>query len=289
MENFNRLNDVYIKFLLGSPERQTLTLNFIKAMIGEDMLKGVNSLIFIDKEQGKEQNRERGTIVDIMAMINNGTTVHIEVQVAKDKNIFPRCLLYWSKQYGKELTVSETYDKLKPLVSIILCNYNRDDGNKRYYNRYHIYNDVDKRIATNHFDMVFIELTKFKIKDMNHLTDSDRWLAYLANKGNEKERRVIMDSEAMKEVQDAESRFLGDRALYNEYLRREFARRDKQSQMMTAYDEGKIDGKKEGIEIGALKERKLTVQCLMESNHSLEDISVILKRPIDEIRALINS
>lgn len=169
----------------------------------------------------------------------------------------------------------------KSLVSIILCNYNRNDGNNRYYKRYHIYNDEDKTLATNHFDMIFIELTKFKIKDMNRLTDSERWLAYLANKGNEKERSIIMSTQAMKQVQEAEMRFLGDRALYNEYLSREFARRDNQSQIMTAYDDGEKRGE--------LRERKHVIQCLLEANHSIEEISVMLKRPVDEIRALMDN
>lgn len=53
MKNFNRLNDVYFKFLLGSPDRQELTLNFIKAFVGEKEMSDVQSLVFIDKEQGK--------------------------------------------------------------------------------------------------------------------------------------------------------------------------------------------------------------------------------------------
>lgn len=272
MKDLNRLNDVFMKYLLGSPERQKLTLYFITAMVGEEVMNKVSSLIFINREQGKEQQGDRGTIVDIMALLNNGTTVHIEVQVAKDKNIFARCLLYWSKQYGKGLKVSEGYDMLKPLVSIILCNYNRDDGNNRYYNRYHIYNDEDKTLATNHFDMVFVELTKFKIKDLNHLTDRERWLAYLGNKGNEKERSVIMNSEAMKEVQEAENRFLGDRALYNEYLRKEFARRDKQSQLQTALED---------------HDNKIICEML-NSNYDINEISRLFKRPVSEIQSLRN-
>ena len=103
--------------------------------------------------------------------------------------------MYWAKQYGKDLKEGDGYDKLKPLVTICLCNYNRNDGNENYYNRYHIFNDEDMTIATQHYDMVFLELKKFKIQDMKHLREIDRWLAYFAGPGNSEERRPAMKSQ----------------------------------------------------------------------------------------------
>lgn len=203
--------------------------------------------------------------------MNNGTTVHIEVQVAKDNYIFQRCLLYWAKQYGKNLHEGDGFEKLKPLVTICLCNYNRDSGNENYYNRYHIYNDTDMTIATNHLDMIFLELKKFKIANFNHLKDSDRWLAYLSNLGNTKERSVIMDSDVMREVDDAEKRFLGDWGLYTEYLNREFAKRDKRSQLLTAQNDWKRD----------------VVNNMKKENFTINQISRALNLSVDEIQSLL--
>ena len=75
----------------------------------------------------------------------------------------------------------------------------------------------------------------------------------------------------MREVDDAEKRFLGDWGLYTEYLNREFAKRDKRSQLLTAQNDWKRD----------------VVNNMKKENFTINQISRALNLSVDEIQSLL--
>ena len=100
-----------------------------------------------------------------------------------------------------------------------------------------------------------------------------------------------MNSDIMREVDEAEKRFLSDRARYTEYLNREFAKRDAKSQLISAHNDGKIEGieigRKQGKEEGKLEGKKETLHNMIKDNLSFDLISRYLDLSIDEIHALL--
>ena len=50
MENFNRLNDLYFKKLLGDKNRKNLTLSFLNAILNKDEREYFTDITFLDKE-----------------------------------------------------------------------------------------------------------------------------------------------------------------------------------------------------------------------------------------------
>lgn len=159
--HLNRLNDVFFKSLLGSEERKALTLNFINSILDRDENNAFIDLIFADKEVVPQRIHGKLSLLDVLAEMNDGTRVHIEVQVLLDEYMANRTLYYWGRIYGRELEAGEPYQHLRPVITIDLLNYNQFPQYDAYSHTYHIANDQNHDILTNHLEMHFIELKKF--------------------------------------------------------------------------------------------------------------------------------
>lgn len=105
--HLNRLNDVFFKSLLGSEERKALTLNFINSILDRDENNAFIDLIFADKEVVPQRIHGKLSLLDVLAEMNDGTRVHIEVQVLLDEIV--RCIIgdeYTVEKIGSGRTVS---------------------------------------------------------------------------------------------------------------------------------------------------------------------------------------
>ena len=275
----NRLNDIFFKYLLGSEERKNYTLNFLNTTLdlsGEAMF---SDLTFADKEKVPQVPAGRSAILDILAITNTGTRVNIEVQVCKDRYMAERALYYWSRIYGGQLQKKESYDKLNKVISIILMDFDFFEQYKaEFHQLYHITNDVhpqDRLI--DHFEMHFIELEKIHYSDIKKLKRSDRWIAYLAKKTSDNDRKELakMDS-ILKDVAESEDKFVSDLQLWREYEAKEKAIKDEQSHLLTAIQEGEA------------KEKRKTVQRLLSLGVNLKTIAAGTDLTIEEVQKIIN-
>ena len=71
---------------------------------------------------GKYPNEKTG-ILDLKAILNNGTICNIEIQLADNKDTAERFLYYWSKIYSGQLVKGEEYKKLNKVIGIIILDY----------------------------------------------------------------------------------------------------------------------------------------------------------------------
>ncbi len=68
---FNRLNDVYVKALLGDENKKNLTLDFINSTLERTGDRAFTDLQFINKEQEPPFEHGKVTILDILAEKSN--------------------------------------------------------------------------------------------------------------------------------------------------------------------------------------------------------------------------
>lgn len=80
-----------------------------------------------------------------------------------------------------------------------------------------------------------------------------------------------METDGMREVDNKEKRFLDNWAMYTEHLNREFAKRDKKSQLLTAQNDWKRD----------------VVNNMKKENFTINQISRALNLSVDEIQSLL--
>ncbi len=105
------------------------------------------------------------------------------------------------------------------------------------------------------------------------MTRMERWLAYFANKLNQREKEELaMLNPEIAEAMDASERYLMDENAYREYLQRESAIWD--------YNNDIIGSRAEGAQEKAIR----IVHKLLERKTPVEDIADIVELPVDEVR-----
>ncbi|HIV15160.1 MAG TPA: Rpn family recombination-promoting nuclease/putative transposase [Candidatus Avisuccinivibrio pullicola] len=147
LKEFSRLSDVWIKFVLASPEHQRYLIDLLNAIFEEEMPpcmekeEKVTAIRFLDREQVREHLNERGAVLDILVETSQGQLINIEVYQylrpgIKDKSLFNFARLFTSSsKQGREFSSVQTErnaknvpdtdtfsseERLKPVIIITL-------------------------------------------------------------------------------------------------------------------------------------------------------------------------
>lgn len=274
----NRLNDVFFKSLLGDINRKSLTLNFLNDILDKDEKYYFTDINFLDKQSLPDTGEGKAPELDIVAKVNDGSIVNIEVQIAKQEDYSKRALFYWSRLYAYQLPKGHHYTELKQTISINMLNFNHFAHN-RYHSSFHIRDDIDQSILTDDLEMHFIELKKFKFSDIKKLKKADTWIAYFSSKCTDEERKIIaMTNPAIKEALNYEIMFSQDEVKRREYELQEKAIRDYNATMLYNRKEGRQEGKQEEKYENAIRGLK--------NNISLDIISTITGLSIEKLKEL---
>ena len=249
--HLNRLNDVFFKALLGSEERKTLTLNFINAILNREGSNAFTSITFSDKEIVPPRIDGKLSFLDVLVKMDDGTRVHVEVQVLMDEYMVNRSLYYWGRIYSRELDKGDLYADLRPVITINLLDFNQFLQYDTYVNTHHIMNDDTHDILTNHLEMHFIKLKKIHISDIKKLKRSERWIAYFSPNFTDQERRALaMSDTAIREAMDYEKQFATNNELKLAYWEHERTMRDIASALYSREKAGQERGERIGQERG---------------------------------------
>lgn len=68
----NRLNDFYVKYLLGSEKRKHLTIHFLNAVLYGDDAPQIADVFFLDKDLDPERADGKPAKLDILAKTDQG-------------------------------------------------------------------------------------------------------------------------------------------------------------------------------------------------------------------------
>lgn len=90
----NRLNDFYVKYLLGNEKRKNLTIHFLNAVLYGDETPHITDVSFIDKDKEPKQADGKLVKLDILARTDTGMLIDIEVQIQRHPHLDERFLYY---------------------------------------------------------------------------------------------------------------------------------------------------------------------------------------------------
>ena len=109
-------------------------------------------------------------------------------------------------------------------------------------------------------ELHFLEVPKFQKKPVSEMTSVERWLAYFSNKLDAKEmEELAMNEAAIQTAMDAAAIFMQNKQERLDYLNREMAIWDYESDKAAWMDEGRAEG--------ADSERLNSIRNLMDSLH----------------------
>ncbi len=249
--NFNVLNDYFVRYLFSDKGSEAILLDFINSIMLDSGMKTFRSVEILTPFNYKENYEDKETIADVKCITQNGTVVIIEIQLQGNSRFPERILYYWASNYSKLLKQGEKYDALTPVISINLLNFNLDD-NDSIHSCYMIYDTNKKRLLTDHLQIHIIELKKFKYNTLEY--DLNCWLKFFTMKDNDNKEvimsELVKEKPIMEEVQRRYNNFIKDRLMMNEYDKRQAYLYGNQIMLEEERRLGRVEGKEEGIKEG---------------------------------------
>jgi len=265
----------------------------------KDLLEGILEIPIEKVEVMQEVELERVDIkdklgvLDIKAIINESTTVDIEMQIADEKNMIERTLFYWSGLYYTGLKRGQDYKLNNKVITINILMYNIFKEEK-YHTIGLIKERESNRKITDKLEIHFIELPKFlKSKEIGN-KKLRQWLDFICNKRKGEIEMAVKENEKIAKASQEWEYLRGDEAVKRMAFLKEKWERDWNSSMRSAKEIGMEKGIKEGIKEGIKKgkkegkieEKKEIAIKMIHEKIDEEIISKVTNLSLDEIEKL---
>ena len=242
-EEIRLTNDLVFQRIFGKVGNENITKAFLEKVLGIE----IESLTLdTNKRLIGERLEDKIGRVDVKAILNNGTKVIIEMQVARYKYMAKRLLYYWSQTYIGDLKRGKEYDILNKTIAILISVEELEEtkGIEKYHTKWEIREEenINKKL-TEDLEIHIIELSKFK--EGQEIRPEDNWIRALKSKGVDEMKKISELDKQIKEMKEELERITADPELREMYYQREKDLRDVLSLAKANLEEGYEKGIKE--------------------------------------------
>ena len=250
---FNPLNDYLFFKVMGEKGDEPQLLGFLNAVLGRSGKKPIES-VEIEENTSFEKDIIAGKscILDVLAVLQDGTKVNIEVQLGNEYNMERRSLFYWSKVYYQSLNEGQNYRELPNVIAVNIVGYDfpRHGG---VHTRFTLREEADPSlILSPALEIHFVNMIQWRKQGEKDLAvPLHRWLTWFDEKSPPElvEEVLSMDS-AIMAASERQDFVIQDEAAFRTYWSRRGAEHDRISNLDGARREGEEIGRQEGQQIG---------------------------------------
>ena len=229
-------SDPIFKMIFGDPENKTALIGLLREIIDIPEEKYAHIEI-IDPNLRVNKSYGKSGILDIKLTTKSGQRINVEIQIRKASDLKQRILFYASKMVAEQLTEGEKYDKIRKVISIMICtDHNLIEDSKEYHNRYFLYGKNTDSIFT---DLLEIDILEFKKVPKNDKSDLATWLRFLNTDDKEELDKMAVRNEAFKSAVCKYMELTYDEAIRMIDEENEKAWKDRQAEIKYAMEEGK--------------------------------------------------
>lgn len=291
----NRLNDRFVKYLFGVEAHKNLLLDFINDVLFPAGEARFESIELLNSELSQGGNDLKLSRLDLSALMRDGSSVDVEVQVLNEHDFRQRMPYYCCMRHAGKLKVGTPYVALAPTIFIGVLAFNLLEEESDYRNVYALRNEKSGNLLCRDLQLIYLELPKFLERQCGDVpqTGLERWLLYLCNEEGElMEQTATLDVE-IGQALDLEKIFWSDEEERFKYIARQKWIMDNLSREATpqyliqqAHDKGKAEGRAEGKAEGILAGKLETARAMLESSMPVELISKFTGLSEEEVHEL---
>ncbi len=247
--------DFAFKKIFGSIHSKNILISFLNAIVYNNQ-NIIQSLEIINPYNPGVTNTIKETYLDVKAVLDNGSTVIIEMQVLNVEDFEKRVIYNLAKAYGSQLDIGQGYRMLKPFVGLTITDFVLFEKCEEIITKFRFKEEKKLFNYRDELTLMFLELPKFKKKLSDLETLSDKWIYFIKSAPS---LEVIPSS--LGEVSEIEAALnIANRAnLNNEELeeiqKEEILIEDRKGEISLARKEGIGIGREEGI--GILVKRQI--------------------------------
>ena len=183
--------DITFKKVFG--EHKDLLISLLNALLPLDDGKQVESIEYMTPEMVPDTPTRKDTSVDVRCEETGGRKFIVEMQMEWRASFKHRVLLNASKAYVRQLPKGNEYNLLQPVYSLNLVNETFEPDMEEYYHYYRLVHYLHSDKVLEGLHLVFVELPKFKAKNLTEKKMQVLWLRFLTEIGHDGSDEVPQD------------------------------------------------------------------------------------------------
>ena len=270
--DLNLKNDVIFKVFFSRAGNEKYLREFLEALLKIEIKK-----IIVKEEVNLEKlfEEEKGGRLDLLAELNDGICVDIEMQVKKQDDYLERTAMYGSKMRARESQKGLRYDEMKQIVLINILDFELFDT-EDYISKTVIVLDNDRECEVmKNPKWYFIELPKFRKRKPDMDDKLEQWLLFIDDYDRGMIKMAEEKNETLKQARNVMNYLTGDEEVKRLVELRERWEIDRNLDMKLAKEEGEKNAK---IEMA----RKMLKDG--ENIEKIEKYTGLMKEEIEELK-----
>ncbi len=245
-------------------------------------------LEYLSPEMIPETFLEKFTVVDVRCKDQYGRQFLVEMQMNWTTAFKQRALFNASKAYVTQSEKGLKFSALKPVYALNLINENYMPESPEHYHHYAVVHLKDSKERLEGLEFVFVELVKFKAKNLSDRKLQVLWLRFLTEI-NEQTEHISPELLEQPEIKQAIA-YTGEASLTKEEKMMYDKNWDRISNEKTLLYETKLEGLIEGEEIGLQKGEEIGLRKvatnLRKKGVPIKEISELTGLSEEEIEGL---
>ncbi len=171
--------DFAFKKIFGSDDSHDILISFLNAIIysGKEVIR---SLEIIDPYNQADILDLKDSYLDVRAVLEDKTTVIIEMQVWNVHAFEKRVIYNLCKTYVNQLKFGQGYSYLNPVIGLTITDFSLFPSTQKVITSFHFQEQEEKlSYQEKQLKLLFVELPKFtkKLEDLETL--ADKWIYFL--------------------------------------------------------------------------------------------------------------
>ena len=272
MRNINRMNDYFVRYLLGSVGNEDILENIVNAVLEDLGFETVHNLQIINPHNLPENINLKESVLDVKAITKDKRKVIIEIQLSGNIDFLRRIYYYISRNIVSEVEEKEPYDIISEVISINFVDFNMDFGDAGKPHRcFKLIDTENPDIVLDMVQMHIVEVPRFK-KILNNANAEYikrkkilSWIEFFTAKDFDKVKEKLKEvNNIMPKVINKYERFISsedemqvynarDAFLYGQTL---MLKREREEGIQEGLERGIEKGIQEGIEKGIQEGRR---------------------------------
>ena len=278
MELLKPTNDYVFKRIFGQKKNSDILKDLLQAILPNWNIKNVEPRQEVQLET--DFITDKVCRLDILATLDDGTKVDVEMQMRNYNDIEARSLFYTTREYHQSLENGQDYIEIPKSIGIWISNFNVFNDEGPFHEIVRLRRDYENQIFTDKIEMHYLQLPKFKQKCKRISNKLEEWLTFISFE-NMEELKMI-ENENVKKAEEELEYLSGDEAERRIAYLRETAEIDRKFAMTAARDQGREEGKAEGKAEGMADVAKKMLAEKMDINLIIK-ITGLTKEEIEKL------
>jgi predicted transposase/invertase (TIGR01784 family) len=279
-------NDFAFKKLFGTEKNKDILIHFLNDVF-KNKYERIEDVEFLKLSQDPEVAVLRQSIVDVLCKDTKGNMFIIEMQCSMDSNFIERAVAYACRAYLNQRVKEKSYGDMKPVIFFAILEHTLFSNKKEYLSHHKVTDVYTGENDIKNLSFTFLELSKFKKKNMEELSSNiERWAYFFKNieSVNVEELKVLeREDKLFWKVYTALAEYNYSPEELLEYERYEMKQDEISTRIVDAREMGREEGREEGRAIGEEKKKRDIATNMLLLGISKEDISKVTGLPIEEI------